>query len=333
MEAYIKYIEYYLPEKIITNSDLENEFSGYNAEKVANKIGISERHISAENETALDMAYQAASKLIENHPDVKEKVDFILLCTQSPDYKLPASACLLQHRLGLPTSIGALDLNLGCSGWVYGLSLAKGLIFGKIAQNVLLITSETISKYIHPQDKGNKSLFGDGAAATLISIEGKARIGEFVLGTDGRGEKNLIVKTGGSRFPYRLCQETIDDNGYILSSDHLYMNGPEIFNFSLDVEPELMTECIKKNGLTEDMIDLYVLQQSNKYMLNTVRKVCGISRDRFYINLEHTGNTVSSSVPIALMNALQGGEINIGYRVLVVGFGVGYSYGACLLEF
>ena len=333
MKAYIKQIECYLPEKVVTNADLEKEFPEWNAEKVAGKIGVLERHVSDENETATDMAYKVAAKLIEESPEVKNDIDFILFCTQSPDYKLPTSACVLQERLGLPSSIGALDFNLGCSGWVYGLALAKGLIYSGVASNVLLITSETYNKYFHPQDKGNKALFGDGAAATLISIEGNVSIGEFVFGTDGKGENNLKVKTGGSRYPYPLNEETVDENGYLLASDHLYMNGPEIFNFTLDAVPELMTECIKKNGLTEDMIDLYVLHQANKYMLNTIRKVCGISKDRFYVNLEHSGNTVSSTIPIALRNALDDNLIKSNHRVLVAGFGVGYSYGACLLDF
>jgi len=333
MKAYIKQIECYLPDKVVTNADLEKKFPEWNAEKVASKIGVLERHVSGETETATDMAYKVAAKLIEKSPEVKKNIDFILFCTQSPDYKLPTSACVLQERLGLPSSIGALDFNLGCSGWVYGLALAKGLIYSGVASNILLITSETYNKYIHPQDKGNKALFGDGAAATLISTEGIACIGEFVFGTDGKGENNLKVKTGGSRFPYPLNEEAADENGYLLASDHLYMNGPEIFNFTLDAVPELMTECIKKNGLTEDVIDLYVLHQANKYMLNTIRKLCGISKDRFYVNLAHSGNTVSSTIPIALRNALDVNMIKSNHRVLVAGFGVGYSYGACLLDF
>lgn len=333
MKAYIKQIEYYLPERVITNDDLERQFPEWNAEKVAQKIGVLERHVSGETETATDMAFKVVSSLFEKSPEVKKELDFILLCTQSPDYKLPTSACVLQERLGLSSNVGALDFNLGCSGWVYGLALAKGLILSGSAKSVLLVTSETYNKYIHHDDKGNKSLFGDGAAATLISTEGFAQIGEFVFGTDGKGENNLKVKTGGSKYPHPLGEESIDDDGYILASDFLYMNGPEIFNFTLDAVPVLMTECIQKNGITEDEINLYVLHQANKYMLNTIRKVCGISKERFYINLEHTGNTVSSTVPIALKCALQEGLIKNDFRVLVAGFGVGYSYGACLLDF
>ncbi len=179
MKAFIKAISYYLPEKILTNEDLVKEFPEWTVEKIASKVGVTERHIVAENETASDLAVKAAETLFTEHNIDRSTIDFVLLCTQSPDYYLPTSACLIQDRLGLRTSIGALDYNLGCSGFVYGLSLAKGLIAGNIASNVLLITAETYTKHIHPKDKGNRTIFGDGAAATLVSTQGFAEIGNF----------------------------------------------------------------------------------------------------------------------------------------------------------
>lgn len=333
MDVFIKAIDYYLPEQIITNEDLVSEFPEWDAEKVVSKTGIKERHVASKDETATDLAYKAALELFEHHQGIKDTVDFLLLCTQSPDYKLPTSACILQKRLGLPTSIGAFDYDLGCSGCVYGLAIAKGLICAGIAKNVLLITAETYSKYFHPKDKGNKSLFGDGAAAVLVSTEGFARIGEFALGTDGGGEANLKVKTGGARYPNPLMEDSTDENGYILSSDHLYMNGPEIFNFTLDSVPPLMDQCLLSNHLSKEDIDLFVPHQANKYMLTTLRKVYGVPKDRFYINLENTGNTVSSTVLIALKDAFEQGLVNKGDKVLIAGFGVGYSYGSCVLFF
>jgi 3-oxoacyl-[acyl-carrier-protein] synthase-3 len=333
MNVFIKAIEYYLPSKIVTNEELEKEFPEWNAEKVSQKIGIKERHIVDKNETATDLAFKVATKLFDNNPTIKETVDFLLLCSQSTDYKLPTSACILQDRLGLPTTIGAFDFDLGCSGFIYGLAIAKGLVCAGIAKNVLLITAETYSKYFHPKDKGNRSLFGDGAAATLISTEGFARIGELVLGTDGRGEDNLKVKTGGARYPCSLNEESLDDNGYILSSDYLYMNGPEIFNFTLDSVPPLMDECILRNNLKKEDIDLFVPHQANQYMLNTIRKVYVIPKDKFYISLEKTGNTVSSTIPIALKDIYDQKLISKGSKVLTAGFGVGYSYGASVLFF
>ena len=333
MDVFIKAIDYYLPEQIVTNEDLVLEFPEWDADKVVSKTGIKERHVASKDETATDLAYKAASNLFEHHQGIKDTVDFLLLCTQSADYKLPTSACILQKRLGLPTSIGAFDYDLGCSGCVYGLAIAKGLISAGIAKNVLLITSETYSKYFHPKDKGNKSLFGDGAAAVLVSTEGFARIGEFALGTDGSGEDNLKVKTGGARYPNPLMEDSTDENGYILSSDHLYMNGPEIFNFTLDSVPPLMDQCLVSNHLNKEDIDLFIPHQANKYMLTTLRKVYGIPKDKFYINLENTGNTVSSTVPIAVKDAFDQGLVKKGNKVLIAGFGVGYSYGACALFF
>ena len=204
MKAYIQAISYYLPEKVLTSEAIAQKFPEWTAEKIASKVGISERHISAEDETASDMAVKAAEKLFAENNIDKSKVDFVLLCTQSPDYFLPSSSCIIQHRLGLPTSCGAFDFNLGCSGYEYGLAVAKGFIAGGIAKNVLLLTAETYTKYIHSEDKGNQTIFGDAATATLVSTDGFAEIGEFELGTDGSGADTLMVKSGASRNPQKL---------------------------------------------------------------------------------------------------------------------------------
>jgi len=333
MKAYIKAISYYLPEKVVTNEELVADFPEWNAEKVAQKVGINKRHVSAKNETAGDMAYKAATLLMVENDIHKKEIDFILLCTQSPDYFLPTTACVLQKRLGLRTDIGALDYNLGCSGCIYGMALAKGLIISGIAKNVLLITSETYNKYIHPKDKGNRSIFGDAAAATLISTDGFAEIGDFVLGTDGHGAENLIVKTGASRNPEKLQEMGEDESGYLKSSDHLYMNGTEIFNFTLEAVPPLVKQTLDKNRMEKETIDMFVFHQANKFMLNTIRKVCIIPKDKFYINLENTGNTVSSTILIALKNAMDEKVIREKQTILIAGFGVGYSWGATILKF
>ena len=198
----------------------------------------------------------------------------MLFCTQSPDYYLPTSACLIQERLGLSTQIGALDFNLGCSGYVYGLSLAKGLIAGGIAKNVLLITSETYSKHLHPRDKGNRTIFGDAAAATLVSTEGFAEIGNFSLGTDGRGAENLIVKKGAMRQVDALNDLQFDEGGNPKSSDFLFMNGGEIFNFTSEAVPVLVEDVLNKNELKQDEVNLFVFHQANKYIMNYLRMLC-----------------------------------------------------------
>ncbi|MDL2241524.1 ketoacyl-ACP synthase III [Bacteroidales bacterium OttesenSCG-928-L03] len=333
MNAYIKGITYYLPKKILTNEELVEEFPEWTVEKVANKIGIKERHIVGKNETALDIAKRAAELFFNEHNVDKASIDFILFCTQSPDYFLPTTACVLQEQLGLPTKCGALDFNLGCSGYVYGLSLAKGLIKGGIAKNILLITSETYSKHLHPKDKGNRTIFGDAAAVTLVSTDGIAEIKDFSLGTDGKGAENLIVRTGGLKQPEKTNKVFFDESNNPISDDFLHMNGSEIFNFTLEAVPPLVNDVLAKNQCSKDDVDLFVFHQANKYMLNFLRKKIKIEEDKFYYYLENVGNTVSSTIPIALKEALSDNSIKNNSKVLIAGFGVGYSWGATILQF
>lgn len=330
--AYIKAISYYLPEKVVTNEELVKEFPEWSVDKVAQKVGVDSRHLAANNETAGDMAEKAAKKLFEEYAIDPQSIDFLMLCTQSPDYFLPSTACILQDRLGIPTKAGAFDYNLGCSGCIYGMAIAKGLISAGIAKNVLLLTAETYNKYLHPSDKSNRSIFGDGAAACLISTEGFAEIGEFSLGTDGSGANNLIVKTGASRQKEGTGKFVEDEDGHIWYDDYLYMNGSAVFNFTLDVVPTMMKQICEKNKLTKDAIDYYVFHQANKYMLSTIRKVCGLSQDKFYINLANTGNTVSSTVLIGLKDCLDRNILLDGSLVMVAGFGVGLSWGGTVLK-
>ena len=330
MSAYIKAISYYLPEKVLSNEDISRQFPEWPTAKIARKVGIVERHISAGNETAGDMALHAAEKLFAEHPINKNDVDFLILCTQSPDYFLPSTSCVVQDKLGLRKDIGAFDYNLGCSGYVYGLAVAKGLIVAGIANNVLLLTSETYTKYIHPQDKGNQTIFGDAASATLVSRDGWGEIGDFVLGTDGSGADELIVKSGASRHPLSYNDTQFDDGGNPISSDHLYMNGGEIFTFTIEKVPMLINQTLSKNKLIRSDIDLYVLHQANKYILDFLRKKIEIPEEKFYLNMEHVGNTVSSTIPIALADSTS--RISTPYNILLAGFGVGLSWGATIIK-
>ena len=329
MRAFIKDIAYVLPKKIVTNDDLICEFPEWNAEKITEKIGVNKRHIVT-SETATDMAVEAAEKLFAHGLVEKNEVDFILFCTQSPDYKLPTSACIIQDRLGLPKELGALDFDLGCSGYEYGLALSKGLILAGIAQNILLLTGDTYSKYIHPKDKGNRTIFGDAASATIISNNGFAEIGEFVLGTDGKGKDNLIIKTGAAKIPEKKGDLSFDTKGTPSSSDYLFMNGAEIFTFTLSVVPKMINDVLKMNGLNKSEISLFIFHQANKYLLNHLRKKLKINEDLFYMNLFDIGNTVSSTIPIALCDAYKEGKV-LG-NVLLAGFGVGYSWGSTILK-
>ena len=333
MKAFIKAISYYLPEQVLTNEELVKKFPEWSVEKVAAKVGVNSRHLSSEGETAGDLAEKAARKLFEEYTINPKSIDFVLLCTQSPDYALPSTACVLQYKLGIPKTAGAFDYNLGCSGCVYGMAIAKGLIAAGIAKNVLLLTAETYTKYLHPQDKSNRSIFGDGAAACLISTEGFAEIGEFDLGTDGGGAESLILKTGAAREQKPNGKESIDEEGHVRRDDYLYMNGSEMFNFTLDVVPLMMQNVLNRSNLNQNAIDYFVFHQANKFMLSTIRKVCGLPKEKFYINLENTGNTVSSTVLIGLKDCLDNGVIKAGMNVMVAGFGVGLSWGGTILRF
>lgn len=330
MEAYIKAISYYLPEKVVTNEQLVEEFPEWSVDKIAKKVGINERHIAADDETAGDMAYKAAEKLIQENGIKRDSIDFVLLCTQSPDYFLPSTSCIIQNRLGLPTKCGAFDFNLGCSGYEYGLAVAKGLIVSGVAKNVLLLTAETYNKHIHPKDKGNRTIFGDGASASLVSSEGFAKIGEFVLGSDGSGYDRLIHKTGAMRHYQPLNDYHEDENGTPLSSDYLFMDGKAIFDFTSDIVPPMIEETLQKNQISVDDVDLYVFHQANRYMINYLRKLMEIDKDKFYVFMETVGNTVSSTIPIALCEAQK--EDRLHGNVVLAGFGVGLSYGAVVLE-
>lgn len=330
--SYIKAIASYLPEKIITNEDLVFDFPEWSVQKIADKIGVKERHVADENETAREMAVKAAEKLFDLDSSVKRQdIDYILFCTQSPDYFLPTSACLIQKDLGLRTDIGALDFNLGCSGYIYGLSLAKGLIAGGIARNVLLLTGETYTKHLHSRDKGNRTIFGDGATATVISTSGYGKIGNFALGTDGEGANNLIVKTGGFKHKEKVKDLKFDENGNPVSSDFLFMNGSEIFTFTQRNVPKVVNETLESNGFLSSQIELYIFHQANCYMLEFLRKKLKIGKEQFIIDMSDTGNTVSNSIPIVLEKLYKTRKLK--GNVLLCGFGVGYSWGGCVVSF
>lgn len=338
MAAFINYISSYLPKNVRTNEDIANRHPEWSVEKISLKVGIEQRHLASEDETAGDMAFLAAEKLINEYKIKREGIDYVILCTQSPDYMLPSTACILQHRLGLPKHCGAFDFNLGCSGYVYGLGIAKGFILSGQAKRVLLLTAETYNKYISDEDKGNKTIFGDGATATLVTAESiygalNYEIGNFSYGTDGSGAESLIVRNGASRHPIHDGKDEYDEEGnYVRNDDHIYMDGKAIFNFTAFEVPKLVKENLALNGMTKENIDLFVFHQANAYMLDTVRKRCGIDATKFFVDIKTVGNTVSNSIPIALVKADEKGVLNESNHILISGFGVGLSMAAVILN-
>jgi len=336
MKAFIRAIEYHLPETVLSNAQLSAEFPGWSVEKIEEKTGISERRISAPGEFASDLGVSAVRRLFESGVCQPSEIDFILYCTQSPDYYLPTTACLLQERLSIPTTAGALDFNLGCSGYIYGLGLAKGLVETGQARNLLLVTAETYSKFIYPEDRSVRTLFGDGAAATLIQAAHSPVdcLGPFVYGTDGRGAGNLIVPSGGLRHPLRNRASDIieDENGNRRTPDSLYMNGAEIFSFSLQAVPDVVHQALERASCSINEVDLFVFHQANHYMLEHLRRKLKIPPEKFVFALDKVGNTVSSTIPIALKQVQADQRLRKGQKVLLVGFGVGYSWGAAFIR-
>lgn len=338
MKAYLQKISYYYPEKCLTNEDLTALHPEWSAEKISKKTGIYKRYQSSNDETAVDMAEKAALKLFEEHDIYREEIDFIILCTQSPDYFLPTSACILQNRLCLSEECGAYDYNLGCSGYVYGLGMAKGLIESGQAKNVLLLTSETYTKYIHPLDKSCKTIFGDGATASLISSTMhdngmNAVIMQPSYLTLGSKYNTLIVKNGASRHQiYDGLDELAEDGSFVRNANNLFMDGKEIFEFSAIRVPELLYKNLGVNGLSLDDVDWFVFHQANQYMLNFVKKKCKLPTDKYVVDLADGGNTVSSTIPIVLSKMHKEGKITKGQSLALSGFGVGLSIANTILK-
>ena len=326
----IEAIEYWLPPNVVANEDLAREFEDWDPQKAFRATGVRERHIGPES--ASDMVVNAAEKMFELHRIDRSSIDFLLLVTQSGDYQMPATACIVQDKLGLPQSCGAFDVVLGCSGYVYGLFLAKALLSSGSCRCVLLCTAEKVA-HLHPRDKSTRVLLGEGATATLLSSSDPiAMIGEFDLGTDGRGAFDLYVPAGGSALPRspETAREIVDESGNIRSQDTLYMNGMNIFSFSVREAPKTIEAALQKNGLTKDDVALFVPHQANKIILETLRTKLKVDPSRWCIDLERTGNTSSCSIPIALRNRMR--ELTPGDKVLLCGFGIGCSWGTTVLD-
>ena len=328
--AYIKALTYYLPNQVVDNPQLEKELGG--VETVAKTAGVESRRKAANDETASDLAVKAAELLFEENGINSQTIDFLIYCTQSPDYFMPSTSCVIQDRLGIPTTAGAFGYDLGCSGYVYGLAIANSFVDSGLANNVLLLTADTISKYLHPQDN-NRLLFGDAATATLVSTEGIASIGKFEKGTDGSGYEHIIIRNGGNRHRELTGKSITDINGNVHFEDNFDMDGEAVFNFTVERIPKLIEGCLDINKIRKEEIGYYVFHQANKYMLNTLRKLNKLPKDGFFIDLSDTGNTTSSTVPIGLVKSLKAGNIHKDMNVMVAGFGVGLSWAATILKF
>jgi len=334
MNSKISAISIYLPSKVLTNDELHRQFPDVRIQELTRLTGVGSRHIAGIDETSVDMGQRAAEKLFKEHDISPGEIDFVLLCTTWADYITPASACILQDRLGIPQSSGALDINQGCTGFVYGLAAAKGLIETGSAKNVLLVTSETITHSIHPDDVSNKAIFGDAAVATLVSGTEKGEgLGQFTFGTDGSGYNDIIIKYGGARYPLNEyeAKDYTDNRGAVRNDASFYMNGPAIFSFSTKVAPQIISDTLRKNDLSFSDIDFFAFHQANRIILETIIKKNQVPPEKTMIYLDDVGNTVSSTIPIVLKKALEESRIKQGDKVLLAAFGVGLSWGGTVV--
>lgn len=332
MGACIKAISYYLPEKILTNEELSRIFPEYTPEEIFRRTGIKERHIAADDEIPSDSAIVATNKFFTEHTSCKkEDIDFLIFTTEMVDRRGPATACLLQNKLGLSVHIGAIDIPMGCSGFIYGLMVANALINTKVANNILFLTGDAATKVIHPKDHELRMIFGDAMAVTLISESKNIGIGNFVVGTDGNGAPNLIVEgCCGAEKPTREWLDKYADAGG-MPYGMLSMKGTEILNFSLKKVPPLIKEVLEKEKLSLEDIDLFIFHQASGFILEVLRRKIKIPKEKFFTNLEYLGNTVAATIPLALYDAMKAGKAKKGDRVLIAGFGIGYSWGATIL--
>lgn len=321
-------IAVHLPERVETNEQLQEEFPNWDLGLIFQKTGIASRHIAASDECASDLGVAAALKLFDEHAIDPSSIDFLLFCTQSPDYALPTTACMMQDRLGLRTTIGALDFNLGCSGFVYGLSLAEGLIASNSASRILLITAETYSKYILAEDRSLRTIFGDGAAATLIESADRPSLYGFRYGTDGTGADTLLMTRGGLR-PSADAHKPRHRQRW--KSD-LYMDGPALISFTVEAVPALMNQVLEATGLEDSEIDLYLMHQATRKMMVYLQERLEMDPRRMPLALQDVGNTVSSTIPILIDQLRRDGSLRPAMRNMLIAFGVGWSWAGCIWE-
>ena len=315
-----------LPDRIETNQQLQDFFPNWDLKLIEDKTGIQQRHIAAEGETSSDLAVAATRKLFEQHQIDPASIDFVLFCTQTPDYPLPTTSCLIQDRLGLSTDCGALDFNLGCSGFVYGLAMADGLIQSGTAKRILLLTAETYSKFIDDDDRSLRTIFGDGAAATLIDASDQQSLWGFKFGSDGSGGDMLLVGDGGAR----PVEDSIQPRHRKRWKSRLYMDGPSLINFTVEAIPRLVEQILSANGLKDDDIGYYLMHQATWKMLDQLRTRMEVEPERLPIELAKIGNTVSCTIPILIHQMRQKESWNQESNNMLVGFGVGLSWAGCL---
>jgi len=317
-------IEYYLPEKKESSQDLLEENPSWEVDKIEQKTGIKNRFLSALGQTASDLGICAAKKIIDSIDDASI-IDLLIFVSQSPDYYLPSSSCIIQSKLGLNKNILAFDLNSGCSGFVQALAVADGLLSAGMCKSGLIICSDTYTKYINKNDRISRPIFSDGAAAILVQHSKKKCLVSYDFGTDGSGFDKLIVKDGGARNPILRIPDS--------NKPTLEMSGSDVFLFAIREAPNSVHNLLRMNNLSIDEVDLFIFHQASKVVIDSLCEKLKINSEKVFNNYDQIGNTVSATIPIAIRDADNEKKLKRGDLLMVVGFGVGLSWGSALLRY
>ena len=334
MSLIIKSIEYYLPNTVVTNEDLQNEYPDWNMDKVTEKSGVYQRHIAGENETAYDLSVKACDQLFQTNN--KNDIDGIIYCTQSPDYIMPSNSFLLHNYLNLKNRVFAFDFNHACTGYIYGLAMANAFVSVGMAKEILLVTADTYSKYIYPKDRSTRVLFGDGAAATIVKESNERRgIIDIALGSAGSGYNKFWIPAGGLRLPKSdsTSMEIEDDGGNKRTQNDIEMDGFGVWSFINSVAPKQIESLLMRNNVEKTDVDQFIFHQASQMTLESIMKLLKLNEENVFINIRNTGNTVSASIPITLKDAIDQDKINTGSTLILSGFGVGLSYGTILMDY
>ena len=298
--------------------------------KVTANTGVRQRHVAPADVCTSDLCHAAAERLLGELGWAKDSVDLVVFVSQTPDYVLPATSCVLHGRLGLSKGCAAFDISLGCSGYVYGLNVVSHMVSSGTYRRALLLVGDTISKVVSREDRSVAYLFGDAGTATALEHVAGAPSMTFELGTDGGGAEHLRIPAGG--FRHRANAETAvvkaREPGNARAEEHLFMNGAEIFNFTLREIPGLMKRLLEQSGWSAESVDWWVMHQANRFMLDYLAKRMKLPADKAVVALENYGNTSSASIPLALSDKL-GMALSVGQaRLVLAGFGVGFSWAA-----
>lgn len=327
-------VTYKLGSERITYDDIAERFGPEAAAKVLKGSGIRNRFVASKGVCGSDLALAAAEELFASRPEARTEIDLHIHCTQSPDYFMPTTACLMHEKLGLKKECASFDINLGCSQYVYALSVADSMLSAGIGKTALVTTGDTMSHTVHPKDRALVPILGDAGSASLIgrAEEGTGFLG-FSMGTDGTGAKHLILPAGGFRTPCtpETAVETTDKEGNVRSLQNFYMNGAAVFHFAITVVPATVKKLLDQLNLTMDDIGLFLFHQANRYMLDYLVKKLAIPQEKNFFFIDEVGNTSGSTMPLVLAEAVRAGKVKPGIKVLMIVFGVGLSWAATVM--